>query len=244
MKVFGKTDRGMIRSSNQDCFDCGVFEDGAVWAVVCDGMGGANGGDIASRQAVEVIRGALLGGYKPKCSQRHIKKLFGEAASAANRALLTMTKEQPALAGMGTTLVAAVVRGDTAFVAHAGDSRAYIIDSESGSARQITKDHSVVQQLVDRGRISPEEARSHPHRNIITRAIGVGPDIETDFATHAVKASDRVLLCTDGLTGCVIDSDIAQLSGDTALEALPEKYIAAANENGGYDNITAVIIGE
>ena len=241
MIAFGNTDRGKVRSSNQDSFACGVFDDGAAWAVLCDGMGGVTGGDIASRCAVDTVKTMLLDQYKTRYNGKHFKKLFAEAVSAANTAIYTKSKEQPELAGMGTTIVIAIARKGSLFIAHAGDSRAYIIETE---ARQITKDHSVVQELVDRGRLTPEEALAHPHRNIITRALGVGRDIAADFETYQLSSGSRVLLCSDGLTNCVSDTKLAEISGKTSAQALPDEYIAEANANGGYDNITAVIICE
>ncbi len=241
MIAYGKTDKGIVRSNNQDNFACGVFDDGAAWAVVCDGMGGVIGGDIASSIAVETAKKVIAENYKPRYDSRHLKKIFAEAASAANTAVYEKAKETPDLMGMGTTIVIAIVKKGKAHIAHAGDSRAYILND---TARPVTKDHSVVQELVDCGRITPEAALNHPHRNIITRALGVGKDITVDFETHRLSSGERVLICSDGLTNCVSDTDLALLSKQSSGEVLPEKLIEAANSNGGFDNITAVIICE
>lgn len=241
MIAFGKTDKGMVRSSNQDNYCCGVFRDGAAWAVVCDGMGGAAGGDIASRCAVDTVKAILRTQYRRWYGKRRLSRLFTMAAQTAHREVSRRALEQPELSGMGTTIVIAVVKRGKAFIAHAGDSRAYII---TDTARQLTRDHSVVQELVDSGRITSEAALRHPNRNIITRALGIGPEINIDFGVHKLPDNARVLLCTDGLTNCVSDEQLCELSCQTAASVLPDKYIAEANANGGYDNITAVIICE
>ncbi len=241
MLAFGKSDRGMVRETNQDSFACGVFDDGAAWAVVCDGMGGANGGDIASGMAVELIRSMILERYTPQMNEDEIKKMFAEAAEAANIAIYERALAEPELQGMGTTLVVAVVRKSTAYISSAGDSRAYIID---GSAKQVTKDHSVVQEMVDRGRITKAEAENHPYKNVITRALGVGRSIKVDFAKHRFGKRARLLICSDGLSNLVPEAELAKISKRTEAGALPEEYISAANNNGGRDNITAVIIAE
>lgn len=239
MKVFGQTDRGMVRQSNQDSFACGKFNDGAVWAIVCDGMGGMNGGDIASSCAVEVIREILLSQYKGYIGKRKICKIFTEAADAANAKIIEKTEDDPELIGMGTTLVIAVARKRSVFIAHAGDSRAYMIGQD---IKQITKDHSMVQVLVDSGRLTPEQAESHPRKNVITRALGAESVIRIDFARFAAAKNTQILLCSDGLSNRLTSEELFELSKNTELEKLPEKYIAAANAAGGDDNITAVVI--
>lgn len=241
MQAFGKTDKGVVRETNQDSFACGVFEDGAAWAVVCDGMGGANGGDVASSCAVERIKTILLERYNTKLNEKQIGQLFSDAADAANAEIAEKAAAEPELQGMGTTLVAAIVRKGSAYIAHAGDSRAYIID---GSIKQVTKDHSVVQEMVDRGQLTKERAECHPYKNIITRALGVGKSIKTDFAKHKMGRKARLLICSDGLSNFVPDVELLKMAESVEAEALPEAYISAANNAGGRDNITAVIISE
>lgn len=239
MRVFGQTDRGMVRRSNQDSFACGIFDDGAAWAVVCDGMGGMNGGDIASKCAVEVIREMLLSEYKSNYNEKKLRNLFTKAAESANDEIIRKTEENSELAGMGTTMVIAVAKKRSVYIAHAGDSRAYIIGQE---IKQATKDHSMVQALVDSGRLTPEEAHNHPRKNVITRALGADRSIEVDFLRTAIKKNNIILLCSDGLSNKLEPHVILEMSAMTELEKLPEEYIAKANAAGGEDNITAVVI--
>lgn len=239
MKVFGQTDRGMVRQSNQDSFACGEFSDGAVWAIVCDGMGGMNGGDIASQCAVEVIREKLLSEYKCYLGKGMLSKIFAEAANAANSKIIEKTMDSPELIGMGTTLVIAVARKRTVYIAHAGDSRAYMIGQD---IKQITKDHSMVQVLVDSGRLTPEQAQNHPRKNIITRALGAESTVQIDFCCMSTPKNTRILLCSDGLSNRLTSEELLTYSKEHELEKLPEIYIAAANAAGGDDNITAVVI--
>lgn len=239
MKVFGQTDRGMVRQSNQDSFACGIFDDGAAWAVVCDGMGGMNGGDIASSCAVEIIQKKLLADYKSKYNEKKLCALFTEAAEAANAEIIEKTRKNPELVGMGTTLVIALARKRSVYIAHAGDSRAYVIAHD---IKQATKDHSMVQVLVDSGRLTPEEANNHPRKNVITRALGADLSIDIDFSRIPIKKTHKILLCSDGLSNKLSDKELLEFSKNTEIEKLPEKYIAEANAAGGNDNITAVII--
>lgn len=240
MEIHSRTDRGMVRHSNQDAERHGFFDDGSAWAVVCDGMGGANGGNVASGTAVEEISARLAEDYASDMSGSEIRDMIAIAVNAANIKVYIEAQEDISLRGMGTTVVVAIVRDDTAYIAHAGDSRAYLF--AKGDLRQVTVDHSVVQVMVDRGELTEQEARVHPRRNLITRALGVKPRLDIDHCECPVEKDDIILLCTDGLSNYVDDLEmfkiIYRFGGGDAVERL----IDTANAHGGGDNVTAVTI--
>ena len=180
MKIVAKTDKGLVRENNQDAYAVGELPGEVAWAVVCDGMGGAAGGNIASALAVKVISDKITSSYNEKMRDSSIKNLLDSAITAANIEVYDMAYSRPDLKGMGTTVVAVVVRDNVAHIAHAGDSRAYIVNKDG--VEQITVDHSLVQNLVDRGEITKEEAEHHPNKNVITRALGVDKRIDVDFS--------------------------------------------------------------
>lgn len=240
LKVFSKSDIGLVRKSNEDACKSGIFEDGAAWAVVCDGMGGVGGGDIASRIAVDRISERILAGYAPGVSGEGIRRLMTEAVRDANDAVRDRAGEDETLSGMGTTVVVAVVSGDTARVAHAGDSRAYLISPDG--IRQLTTDHSVVQEMVEKGDLTAQEARKHPQKNIITRALGVESSLEVDFCEIGFPRGSRLLICTDGLTNYLDERQIFLLAKETDAEALTEQLVSQAKKAGGSDNITVTLV--
>ena len=239
MTVCSKTDIGLVRQSNQDACAAGLFPGGAAWAVVCDGMGGANGGNVASEQAVTTIRAAMEQGYRPAMDKDGLRELMTGAVFAANAAVYGKSKEVEGLRGMGTTVVAAIVRGETAYIAHAGDSRAYFVGD---TIRQLTIDHSMVQELVNRGDITEEEARRHPQKNIITRAVGVMPFVTVDFGAHTMQPGDRLLLCSDGMSNYADEREILALFHTLRGESLAEKLVELARDGGGGDNISVALI--
>lgn len=240
MKIAKKTDIGMVRQMNQDACASGEFPDGMAWAIVCDGMGGAASGDVASTTAIRIISEKIQASYREGMQANSIRSLLFSAIEAANAVVYEMSGSNAQFEGMGTTVVAAVIRSGEAYIAHAGDSRAYrIVD---GAITQLTRDHSMVQVMVDRGQISPSEAKDHPRKNIITRALGVDSRILIDFCEEPFEKGDVLLICTDGLTNTVDDEDLYRIvrttQGTDAVDALVE----LANQNGGQDNITAVTI--
>ena len=179
MKIVAKTDKGMVRDTNQDAYAVGELPGGVAWAVVCDGMGGAAGGNIASALAVKVISEKINNSYNAQMKDISIKNMLHSALVAANLEVFDMSLERPELRGMGTTVVCAIVKEGQAYIMHAGDSRAYIVSDNE--LKQITMDHSMVQDLVNKGKITEEEAAVHPNKNIITRALGVEKTIEIEF---------------------------------------------------------------
>ena len=223
MEIYSRTDRGMVRYSNQDAERHGFFEDGSAWAVVCDGMGGANGGNVASSTAVEEISVRLTSNYTSDMSASEIRDMIAKAVNAANIKVYIEAQEDISLRGMGT-----------------GDSRVYLY--AKGDLRQMTVDHSVVQVMVDRGELTEMEARFHPRRNLITRALGVKPRLDIDHCECPVEKGDVLLLCSDGLSNYVEDLEMFKIiynhSGDDAVKRL----IDTANAHGGGDNVTAVTI--
>ena len=240
VKIVAKTDKGMIRESNQDAYAVGELPGEVAWAVVCDGMGGAAGGNIASALAVKVISDKINASYNENMKDSSIKNLLDSAITAANIEVYDMADSRPELKGMGTTVVCSIVRDNQAFIAHAGDSRAYIADKNS--IKQITTDHSMDQALVDEGKITPEEAENHPNKNIITRAVGVDKKIDIEFNQIPLNDEETLILCTDGLSNYVSSNELFENISDGQYYAFADRLVKKANNNGGGDNITVVAI--
>ncbi len=244
MLITGATHRGLKRLANQDCFATGPVAGGG-FAVVCDGMGGQQGGEVASRMACDAMVEAILRDFATlttgSARDIWIKSALEAAAKAASYAIFELGESQEHLQGMGTTLVAALVIGWQAYILHAGDSRAYLL--REGTLSQLTTDHTMVQMLLDRGDITLSESRHHPQRHYITRALGVGPSIEPECTMLTLLPGDLLLLCTDGLYNFVPPDALEALAQAGAATGSVEELIAAANAGGGGDNITAVFIG-
>jgi len=238
VKILGKTHIGLVRETNQDAYDAGQFNEGATWAVVCDGMGGVSGGQVASGICVEKVSEAIKRGYREKMSINSAKNLLISAINAANSAVFKEAQEKYELKGMGTTVVAVLVLNSVAVIAHVGDSRAYILNED---IKPVTKDHSFVQLLIDTGKITEEEAKVHPDRNVITRAVGIEHVVDVEIDVVDINEKDKLLICTDGLNGYVEDADILKTVieyGDSSAE----KLVETANNAGGRDNVTVVIV--
>ncbi len=242
MKIVAKTDKGRVRESNQDAYAVGEFPDEVAWAVVCDGMGGAAGGNIASALAVKVISDKINASYRENMRDSSIKNMLDSALVAANIEVYDMADAKPELHGMGTTVVCAVVRDGYAFIAHAGDSRAYIFNGKE--LNQVTTDHSVVQDLINKGKITKEEAVNHPNKNLITRAIGVDKNVDIDFDEVELNDNEFLILCTDGLTNYVSDDELIDEVSDGRYYAFADRLVKKANNNGGGDNVTVVAIAK
>ena len=239
MKLAGKTDVGRVRQDNQDDYRAGELPGDAAWALVCDGMGGARGGREASQCACSVIERCFQEQYS-QCIPGEEETFLKKSLLSANRYVFQKALREESLAGMGTTAVCALVRGGKVYLSHAGDSRAYLY--RDGKLAQLTHDHSYVQELVDCGTITQEQAEHHPQKNIITRALGVDYRLEPEFTTVALQAGDVLLLCTDGLTNAVPTEQLEQLLRSGSFYDLPDVLIRTANENGGPDNITALLL--
>jgi protein phosphatase len=241
LKIYSKSDIGLVRKLNEDACRSGVFDDGSAWAVVCDGMGGANGGDVASGIAVEKIAAGIIAVCRAGMGDGEIKSAVTGAITRANAAVREKAKDDASLTGMGTTVVVAVVGSGKAHIAHAGDSRAYLLSPGSG-IRQLTTDHSMVQEMVDKGDITKQQARIHPQKNIITRALGAEPSIRIDYLDIPFSQDDRLLICTDGLSNYLDDEQINAEAQKLDGDGLTAKLVAMAKEAGGGDNITVTLI--
>lgn len=241
MNIYGKTDIGKVRDVNQDSFAYGEPNANSCFAFVCDGMGGQNGGNVASQVTRDILIEEFFKGLNRKNDIDAVSKMVANAYVIANKRILTKAISNENLTGMGTTVVSAILVGDDLLVSNVGDSRAYLYANDM--LTQITVDHSYVQMLVDSGKITEEEARVHPRRNEITRAIGILNDVEYDFYCSKIRKGDMLLLCTDGLTSVCSDSEIKQvLKSGKGLKKLVNRLIDLANSNGGHDNITIILI--
>jgi protein phosphatase len=240
VRVAARTDTGQIRASNEDCYSAGELPGDVAWAVICDGMGGAAGGNIASRTAVKCIADAIVGAWQDDMGSRSIRHLLLTALDNANLRVFELSKANNDLSGMGTTVVAALITEQKAYVAHAGDSRAYICNGEH--LAQITKDHSVVQAMLDNGQITEDEARAHPRRNLITRALGVYETLEVDYCEEELPEGSLLLVCTDGLTNAVSNEEIPAVLREVPFDLAADALVHRANQNGGPDNITVVLV--
>ena len=230
VSIGAATDIGLVRSVNQDCY--GVSE---KFAVVADGMGGHNCGEIASKIAVDTITDLLS-------KKKNIDfDVIGFAIKKANDEIFNKSKEDSSMSGMGTTVVLCAWDNDNAYIANVGDSRGYKICGSN--ITQITKDHSLVQKLLDNGDISPEEASVRKDKNVLYRAVGCDEIPEPDFYELSFQTGDVVLLCSDGLTNCVSNNEILKIVNENQdMQSAADKLIQIANKNGGYDNITVLII--
>ena len=273
MKCFGITDVGKKRNNNQDSFGIRMLSEDCYIIAVCDGMGGANGGEIASSKAIEKFLEACERDITPESSDDDIRESLLLAVMEANREVYALSEYSEELRGMGTTLVAALVRDNGKdvdsidydvktyspdgeapdmpepsvcvgiFTANVGDSRAYI--STPDALTQVTKDHSYVQYLIDKGELKPEKAENHPKRNIIMKAVGVESTVLPDVDKQSVieKENTYVLLCSDGLYTEIKNADIHSIiHSERSLEEKCRALIALANKKGGKDNITAVLL--
>lgn len=207
--------------------------------IIADGMGGHNCGEIASRMAVEHV-GEFIRSNSSRFDLGNIREELRSAVEQANSVVYEKSMESEELNGMGTTLIAAVVCADTLTAAHVGDSRLYLV--RDGEIHQLTQDHSYIGELLRNGTLTREEAENHPRRNIITRAVGCAPEILVDLISQDIKGNDIFVLCTDGLTNMISESEISGIVRENEPEEACMKLIEAANRKGGDDNITVIVI--
>jgi protein phosphatase len=237
------TDVGRRRSGNEDSYASWTAEGDTPshaadhLLVVCDGMGGSNAGEVASRMAADAVVREFAAAPPDDTASA-----LSHAVEVANQEIWEHSRSHQDLNGMGTTCTAVAVKGDQVLVAHVGDSRAYLVRAHR--ARQITSDHSLVAQLVARNQLSPEEARSDPRRNVVTRSVGVGPDIEVDVVAlgEPLKSGDTLVICSDGLHGQMSDDEIAGFAMEESLPGACTDLIELANARGGPDNITVALL--
>ena len=231
MKVYAITDTGRVRPINEDSFY--VPAEGERFCAVADGMGGHNAGEVASALAVETFSRIMRG----------VKHITAEALYAAveraNDAVFEAALENEGMSGMGTTFSALAVQDETVYIAHVGDSRVYLV--RRGAIMQLTTDHTLVEEMVQKGMLTPREARLHPKRNIITRALGTDAHVEIDLIELGVRPGDVFFLCSDGMTNFVEEREILAIAcGDADWNEKLKKLLSIALENGGADNITAL----
>ena len=234
------TDVGKKRSLNQDFVYATREKVGNLpnIFVVADGMGGHNGGELASQWSVQTMLDEIN-----VSSGKNPKKVFEHAIQSANEVIRRKAYENPELYGMGTTIVAACVIGNQLHVANVGDSRLYLADAKKKTIRQVTKDHSLVEEMVRMGGMAKETAQNHPNKHIITRAIGARDRLQVDYFSEKLAIGDIVLMCSDGLSNMLEDSEISKiLFSDKNIEQKANDLIKAANDNGGKDNITVILI--
>ncbi|MBR3153495.1 MAG: Stp1/IreP family PP2C-type Ser/Thr phosphatase [Lachnospiraceae bacterium] len=237
MKAFALTDVGQRRKINQDCVYASVEPVGNLpnLFIVADGMGGHKAGDFASRFAVNAVRESI-----GASQETNPIKLIRDAIELANRGILRESDEHEEMRGMGTTIVVTTIIDRYAYTANVGDSRLYLLGD---TLNQITKDHSLVEEMVRLGEITEAEARNHPDKNIITRAVGATPNVDIDFFDYKVEPGGMILMCSDGLSNMVEDEDIRRILRRTiSIEDKARVLVETANENGGKDNIAVILV--
>lgn len=240
IQMWGKTDTGLVRRENQDAYAMERDISGHAACIVCDGMGGPAGGQQASQIAVKTSLRELERLLTPDMTPKALQKASQEAVLRANQAIRDEAARNVQYAYMGTTLVSAISSPDGAVITNVGDSRAYFFFR--GRLTQITRDHSLVQSMVDRGEITPEEARGHPKRNLITRALGPDDIVRCDIFHLSMSPDSWLLLCTDGLTNTVRDEEIREIFQLGQAEAILEHLFQSAINHGAPDNVTAVLM--
>lgn len=241
MDLFALTDVGCLRKQNQDACHTQTLEDhDAALLLVCDGMGGHRAGNVASELMVKAFMSEFSSGISAALSTGAVCGLMKSALRTANSAVYELSRSNPDCRGMGTTVVAAFIIGGDVTVMNVGDSRAYVLCGDS--IRQITRDHSVVEDMVERGDITREQSRTHPNKNLITRAVGTAPDVEADFFSVSVKPGDMVLLCSDGLSNELTDSEILRAAAESlGAEDACRRLVSLTLDRGAPDNVTAAI---
>lgn len=239
MQIFTKTDVGKVRVTNQDAADAFMLDSNVAFAIVCDGMGGAKAGDVASSNAVRIISEYVKNSYSVNMDNEKTAQLLKNAVLSANFEIYSLSKNSGELAGMGTTVVAAIITESHAVICHVGDSRAYLVNE---NIVQLTTDHSVVQKLIESGKLSLSEAKTFPDKNVITRALGVEENVFPDYCVVPLKQGDSLLLCTDGLTNYVETAVIFNIFNNNSIDKTADLLIDEANSGGGGDNISVVIV--
>ena len=235
------TDVGNIRQQNQDYYHISKLDEETLLVVVCDGMGGAKAGNVASRLACEVFTEEILRSFKKDMTLQEMERVLRTAAALANVTVYEHAQLSEEFGGMGTTMVAVLIVPKGTLVLNIGDSRAYHIGADGVCC--VTTDHSVVQLMVQRGELTPEQAKTHPSKNLITRAIGPGPHVTADVFTPSVREGDFLLLCTDGLSNQMADQEILfEVIHGARADDCCQRLLEIAKERGAPDNVTSVLI--
>ena len=239
MQCWTATNIGLIRDENQDRVEAREY-DGHILAIVCDGMGGERSGSQASEIAMRELYDRFNAGYKQGLDAEKLRVLLVSSVSAANSVIYTTARMDYKSHGMGTTCVAAYVEPGWLSIVNVGDSRAYLV--QNGEMRQLTTDHTVVNMLMAQGKLATKEAKSHPQRNMLTRAVGVERVVKPDYYHIPIEEEFLLLLCSDGLSGCCTDKEICEIIRTTAVDELPQALVDLALEHGGRDNISLAIV--
>jgi protein phosphatase len=241
MQYWALTDPGCVRSQNQDAYKIEKLDSASLLCVVCDGMGGAKSGNIASTLAADVFCHSVTASWKPGMGQEAVDALLRSAVKLANFTVYDQALEFVDFAGMGTTLVAVLVQGKMATVVNVGDSRLYHV--AMGQIRQVTKDHSLVQMMVDRGELTLQDAKSYPGKNMITRAVGTETAVQCDVFHLLLGHGDAVLLCTDGLSNLLDEQEILfEVVYEENGQRCCERLLEIAENRGAPDNVTCVLM--
>ena len=240
MEAWGLSDPGNVRQQNQDAYRIETFDRRSMLCVVCDGMGGAKSGNIASALAIDVFVQEVEATRTSGMTDEQIGRMLKAGVKQANFSVYDQAMQFSDFEGMGTTLVAAYIEGNRAFVVNVGDSRAYLLNN-NGVGR-ITTDHSLVQVMIQRGELTPEEARHYPGKNLITRAIGTEPVVECDLFRLQVERGDRILLCTDGLSNLVDEQEMLfEVVHGVNRQLCCQRLLEIAKSRGAPDNVTSVL---
>jgi len=241
LNIYGLSDIGRQRAENQDTFLYEQQDNGLCIFVVCDGMGGAQAGNIASVLAAQVFMEQVRTHAKPQMDEKYTMSVLENAVNYANYEVYRKSLSEKEFQGMGTTLIGGILMNNNGMLANIGDSRAYSI--QGTEAKRLTRDHSLVEEMVDNGEITREEARIHPQRNLITRALGTDKQVTADCYSVSLQAGEALLLCTDGLSGMLEESELAGIVKEHEdTEICVRAMIDAANSRGGYDNITVLLV--
>ncbi|MGE5613403.1 MAG: Stp1/IreP family PP2C-type Ser/Thr phosphatase [Bacillota bacterium] len=241
MKFAARSDRGLVRELNEDSYRIISGSSGTPFVfIVADGMGGHNCGEVASKMTVEYIKNTVERGGFSLGSPEDVEEAFREIVIGANKAVFEASLEQPGTSGMGTTLTMAVIYGNKVTVAHVGDSRLYLV--REGNIRQLTEDHSYISELVKNGTLTIEEAKMHPNKHVITRAIGTSSALDVGIMSFDYEEGDIFVLCTDGLTNKLEEYEILDVIANNEPDEACEKLVDIAKSKGGEDNITVIVI--
>ena len=241
MKYWGVSDPGCTRTQNQDTYQVETLNRNTLLCVVCDGMGGAKSGNVASTLAADVFVQEVKRSWKSDMDPEALDQMLRGAVKLANFTVHDQSQQFEEFTGMGTTLVAALVQGKHATVINVGDSRCYSVTADG--VRQLTTDHSLVQMMIQRGELTPERAKNYPGKNLITRAIGTEPVVECDIFHRRLTSGECLLLCTDGLSNLLDDQEILfEVVHGANKQSICERLLAIAKNRGAPDNVTCVLI--
>lgn len=241
MQYWTLTDPGVARSQNQDTYQVLQLDKNSLLCVVCDGMGGAKSGNVASTLAADVFTQEVKRSWKPDMDPEWLNQMLEGAVKLANFTVFDQAKQFEDFNGMGTTLVALLLQGKKATIVNVGDSRAYMIDKDG--IKQVTTDHSLVQMMIARGELTPEKAKHYPGKNLITRAIGTEPQVMCDIFHRRVEKGNCILLCTDGLSNLMDDQEILfEVAHGQDKEHCCERLLDIAKKRGAPDNVTSVLV--